>query len=144
MGALTYVNRSAKAKTYSSFISRLANRYNVGLLEVGSERCRQKHYVPNVTAKGPHTAPSVEALVRNPPQVSASETAILATELVAAAAMFAVARAKLSRQTKRRQFPRITVLLEAPHDPFGNPRFPQGFTKPAEIIASARGFTRYF
>ena len=60
---------------------------------------------------------SVEALVRNPSQVSASETAILAAELVAAAAMFAVARARLNRQTKRRQLPRITVFLEAPARP---------------------------
>src|SRR4029077_1933780 len=87
------------------------------------ERCQQEHYALNATAKGPLTAASVEALVRNPSQVLALETAILAAEVVAAAAMFVVARAKLNRQTKRRQLRRITVLLEA-HNPFSNPRFP--------------------
>ncbi len=103
--------------------------YHVGLLEIGGERCQQKHCVLNATAKGPLTAASVEALVRNPSQVLATETAILAAELVAAAAMFVVARAKLNRQTKRRQLPRITVFLET-HDPFGNPRFPSASQRP--------------
>jgi hypothetical protein len=106
------------------------------------ERCQQEHYALNATAKGPLTAASVEALVRNPSQVLALETAILAAEVVAAAAMFVVARAKLNRQTKRRQLRRITVLLEA-HNPLATQDFP-AFTKPAEVIASARGFTRFF
>ena len=108
--ALTCVNQSAKAMIYSSFISRLANRLYVGLLEVGGERCQQKHYVLNATAKGPPTAASVEALVRNPSQVLASETAILVAELVAAAAMFVVARAKLSRRTKRSRAPQFNAF----------------------------------
>ena len=56
-------------------------------------------------------------------------------EVVAAAAMFVVARAKLNRQTKRQQLPRITVLLET-HDPFGNPRFPRVQT-PVELKGQA-------
>ena len=87
-------------------------------------KCHKEHYALNATANGPLTAASVEALVRNPSQVLALETAILAAEVVAAAAMFVVARAKLNRQTKRQQLPRITVLLET-HDAFGNPRFPR-------------------
>jgi hypothetical protein len=80
---------------------------NVGLLEIGGERCQQKHYALNATAKGPVTAASVEALVRNSLQVLASETAILVAELVAAAAMFVVARAKLNRRTKRSRVPQF-------------------------------------
>ncbi len=113
-----------------------------GLLEIRGERCQQEHYVLNATAKGPVTAAPVEALARNPSQVLALEIAILAAELVAAAAIFVVAPAKLNRQTKRRQLRRITVLLET-HNPFGNPKFLR-FTTPAEVIASARGFTRLF
>ena len=82
----------------------------VGLLEIGGERCQQKHYVLNATAKGPLTAASVEALVRNPSRVLPSETAKLVAELVAAAAMFVVARAKLNRQTKRSRVPQFNAF----------------------------------
>ena len=118
--------------------------YNVGLLEVGSERCQQKHYVLIATAKEPLTAASVEALVRNPSQVLALETAILAAEVVAAAAMFVVAPAKLNRQTKRRQLPQIIVLFEAPHDPFGTQDFPSASRRPLSSYRAPEGLLGFF